>query len=171
MVRRLPVIQTKASEDEAAEQRPPTHWVVITAGLTLTLWVPLALVALSLGRRLAASIVGARGPAELTDVVARASGGARAAVAMAVMLPTLLSFFLACLSAGAIVGRFGGRCGVREAALGTGLGALAAWALAAAGGSLGPWPVAAGTAVVLVAAGGLAGAWGGKLGDRRRPRA
>jgi hypothetical protein len=46
VVRRLPVVQSKAPEDAAAEARPRWHWVLIGAGLVITIWIPLVLVAL-----------------------------------------------------------------------------------------------------------------------------
>ncbi len=45
MPRRLPVIQTPPPEDAEAMARPPWHWVLIGAGFTITLWLPLAYLA------------------------------------------------------------------------------------------------------------------------------
>lgn len=42
MVRRLPVLQTPPSEDAEAQARSPWQWVLIGAGFTITLWLPLA---------------------------------------------------------------------------------------------------------------------------------
>lgn len=151
-MRRLPVLQSKDAEDAAAEARPRWHWIAIGAGFVITLWIPLAMIALAVGRALA--------DAAHDRVVA----------AFAVLLPVLSSLALACLAAGALVGRFGGRAGRREATLSGVLAALAAWLLAFGGGALTPWPVAVATAVVLPALAALFAAWGGRLGVRRRPR-
>ena len=45
-LRRLPVLQTKADEDVAAETRAPWQWVLVGAGLVATAWLPLAVLAL-----------------------------------------------------------------------------------------------------------------------------
>lgn len=67
MVRRLPVLQSKAPEDAAAEARPRWHWVLIGAGFVITIWIPLALIALWVGGAVAVM---------LSLVIACASGGA-----------------------------------------------------------------------------------------------
>jgi hypothetical protein len=139
VVRRLPVIQSKTSDDLVAEARPPWHWVLIGAGFSVTIWLPLSAVALWVSARLPL------GP-----------------------LPILISFALACFAAGGLVGRFGGRSRAREAAAGGLLGATATWSLAALGGALTPWPVAVASLLVL-AAGAVILSWlGGKLGVRLR---
>jgi hypothetical protein len=67
VVRRLPVLQNKSPEDAAAEERPRWHWVLIGAGLVITIWIPLAFVGLWLRS----------GPAVLLSlVIAWFSGGA-----------------------------------------------------------------------------------------------
>ncbi len=55
MPRRLPVIQSSPDE---GEPRPPSHWVAIAAALALALWAPLVLLALPLGRAIAARVAG-----------------------------------------------------------------------------------------------------------------
>lgn len=139
MVRRLPVIQSKATEDEAAETRPAWHWVLIGAGFSLTLWLPLAAVANWASPRLSL------GP-----------------------LPILLSFALACFAAGILVGRFGGRSKAREAALGGLVGAGVTWSLAALGGALSPWPVALASLITLAGCAYVLAWLGGRLGVRSR---
>ena len=101
MVRRLPVVQTPPSEDAEAHARPPWHWVLIGAGFTITLWLPLAtltawlessvLVALSfiIAATLAGVLVGKFG--------LRASLGH---VALAGLLGGAVGFFLAALGGG-----------------------------------------------------------------------
>lgn len=139
MVRRLPVIQSKVSDDLAAEARPPWHWVLIGAGFSVTIWLPLSALAIWVSARLPL------GP-----------------------WPIALSFALACFAAGVLVGRFGGQSGAREAAVGGAVGAAATWCLAALGGALTPWPVAVASLFVL-AVGAVILSWlGGKLGVRLR---
>jgi hypothetical protein len=164
MVRRLPVIQSRSPEDAEAEERPRSHWIAIGAGLMLAFWIPLAMLGIALGKRLSLAILGGAGD----EAVAQATPGQRLAVMFAVVVPVLASFVLAALGAGALVGRFGGRSGSREAAVGGALGALGAWALAALGGSLGPWPVAVSTALVLVVLGAVSGGWGAHWGRQKR---
>jgi tRNA-(ms[2]io[6]A)-hydroxylase len=152
MVRRLPVLQNKASEDEAAEQRPRSHWVAIMAGFVLTFWLPLLMVAQWLGRLLAAW------------------SGTRVGLLVASVLPPLFSFAVAAFTAGALVGRFGGRAGIREAATGALFAALSACAIALVGGALRPWPVLVGSALLLsLVAVGFA-AFGARFGVGKRPR-
>ena len=44
-MRRLPVIQQVEADDQAAAERPRWQWCLIGAGLTATIWVPLAALA------------------------------------------------------------------------------------------------------------------------------
>lgn len=141
MVRRLPVVQSSTSEDDLAATRPSWHWVLIGAGFCLTLFMPLAAVAIWLSARFA---LGAA--------------------------PILVSFALACFAAGVLVGRFGGRSRAGIAALGGLVGALLTWALAALGRALSPWPVAVGALIVLAGCAYVLAWLGGRLGVRIRPR-
>jgi hypothetical protein len=157
MVRRLPVIQ---SPDDEGETRPPSQWVAIAAALTLTLWVPLGMLALALGRAL------------LSRWASDAAGGgaARGAAALMLVVPALASLVAATSITGAVVGRHGGRAGAREAVLGCTLAALGAWLFTVSSGALRPWPVAAVTLGVLGALAALGAALGARAGLRRRPR-
>jgi tRNA-(ms[2]io[6]A)-hydroxylase len=166
MVRRLPVLQNKASEDAEAEQRPRSHWVAIAAGFVLTFWLPLVAVAELVGRFAVKRLVDAEDPAAL----AAASSGRRAALSIALLLPPLVSFALAAFAAGGLVGRFGGRAGVREATTGALIAALAVCLIALLGGALRPWPILVGSVVVLSLIGAIFGAFGGRFGMRKRPR-
>ena len=101
MARRLPVIQTPPSEDADALARPAWKWVLIGAGFTVTLWLPLATLAVWAKSRaliplsfvnaavLAGALVGKFGPrARLAHVgLAGAAGG-------------LVGFLLAALGGG-----------------------------------------------------------------------
>ena len=48
-MRRLPVIQQASSDDQAAAERPRWQWCLIGAGLTATIWAPLAVIAAPFG--------------------------------------------------------------------------------------------------------------------------
>lgn len=162
MVRRLPVVQNRTPEDVEAAERPRSQWVAIGAGLTLSIWIPLALCALPLGRVLTARLAPPGDEA--------AGAGTRALIVLGLAGPQLVAFAIAALSGGALVGRFGGLAKTRDAALGGMLGALSAVTLAALSGALRPWLVAIATALVLGVVGGFFGALGGRFGEVRRPR-
>jgi len=141
MVRRLPVIQSKDSDDALAESRPTWHWILIGAGFAITIWLPLAAVANWAAARLPL------GP-----------------------MPIIVSFALACFAAGILVGRFGGKSKAREAGLGGLVGAAVTWGVAALGGALTPWPLAVASLVVLAACAFILAWLGGRFGVRLRSR-
>jgi hypothetical protein len=153
MVRRLPVLQNQDTDDAAAARRPRWQWVLIGAGLVITLFLPLSWIGVWLG-------------AWLSRAAARGNGGATPIVLG--VLPVALSFLIACGGAGALVGRFGGRAKAREAALAGSLGALIGWGLAALGGSLSPWLVAVVSLAALVTFGAGAAFVGARLTLSRR---
>lgn len=167
MPRRLPVIQTSTAEDDLAASRPRWHWVGIGAGLTLTLWAPLVVVAAPLGVRLSAQVLGRpvddfASPVRLSPRELSIMGALSAA-------PLLVAFALAAFGAGALVGRFGGRAGPPQAALGAALAAtLATGAALAARIGISGISAVAGLAT-LALAGGLGGSLGGSFGFRKRP--
>src|SRR5689334_19666476 len=99
-MRRLPVIQQSAPEDDAAAARPPWHWSLIGGGLATTIWVPLAVLSLPFGAA-----------------------------------PVLVVFGAAAGLSGALVGRFGGRAGPREAAFGGILAAVLVTSIAVLAGA------------------------------------
>jgi len=156
MVRRLPVLQNQDSDDAAAARRPRWQWVLIGAGLVVTLFLPLSWLGVWLGAWLS----------RLASDGASAANGATPIVLG--ILPVALSFLIACGGAGALVGRFGGRAKAREAALSGSLGALIGWGLAALGGSLSPWLVAVVSLAVLVSLGAGAAFVGARLTLARR---
>lgn len=171
MIRRLPVLQNAAPEDEAAANRPRRHWIAIGAGLILCIWLPVSAVVTPLGARLASRLFDVRADPELAGV-ARGKSGAEDAWIVALMAgPPAVTFALSCVAGGMLVGRFGGDAGGREAVL-AGLGAgMIAWLLALLGGSLSPWPVALGALVALGLSGAVLGGIGGRMGKRlRKPR-
>jgi len=152
MVRRLPVLQNQDTDDAAAARRPRWQWVLIGAGLVITLFLPLSWLGVWLGAWLSRAWPGASGATPIVLGVA----------------PVALSFLIACAGAGALVGRFGGKAKAREAALSGSLGALIGWGLAALGGSLSPWLLAVVSLAVLVISGAGAAFVGARLTLARR---
>src|SRR3954469_24188774 len=63
MVRRLPVLQNQDTDDAAAARRPRWQWVLIGAGLVITLFLPLSWIGVWLG-------------AWLSGAASRGAGGA-----------------------------------------------------------------------------------------------
>jgi hypothetical protein len=156
MVRRLPVLQNQDTDDAAAARRPRWQWVLVGAGLVITLFLPLSWLGVWLG-------------AWLSHAAARGASGVSGAIPIVLgVLPVALSFLIACGGAGALVGRFGGQAKAREAALSGSLGALIGWGLAALGGSLSPWRVAVVSLAVLVIFGAGAAFVGARLTLPRR---
>jgi hypothetical protein len=115
-IRRLPVIQAPSGDDAEAASRPAWHWVLIGSGFVVTLFLPLALLALAVARSSFAARWGT-----LPTLTGAAAGG---------------SLALASALAGYLVARFGFR-GARTAALAGGLGALELWGLVLLGGGFG----------------------------------
>jgi len=107
--RRLTVIQEPTGEDAVAASRPSWHWVVIGSGMLVSMFLPLALGALALGR---------------IGFVVRALGPVRAAG-----LAAGLAFALAAARAGYLLARFGPRTQRRHAAYAGLLGAAELWGL------------------------------------------
>ena len=164
-VRRLPVLQEAEASDDG---RPPWHWTLIGTLFALSIWVPLAMLSSWIAGRAVHSIIGEGPPTTIADQLATAALTTRVLLWLAVTAVPILSFAIACVAAGALVGRFGGRAGAKEAALGTALAALvgalisvvqAGWAFSLVG------------LLVLLPVGAGAGWVGGRLGWRRRPLA
>ena len=165
MVRRLPVLQSSSSEDAA--QRPPWHYMIIGAGFTVTLWLPLAVVAMWVGSRLAFWVFEVPNEAALPAAVATASVAQKSWAAALQALPLMLSFFLACFGSAVLVGRFGGKAGVREALVGNLIGSAVVLGLAALAGEV-PLGVALAAGIFLAASSALAGWTGARVGKRLR---
>jgi hypothetical protein len=164
MVRRLPVLQSSDVDD----RRPSWHWLLIGAGFTITLWLPLAMLALWVGPRLALELFDVPDGQSLEQVLAAASSARQRLAAVVQALPLLLSFFLACFASATLVGRFGGAAGRREATLANLVGSGMVLCLAAASGGL-TLPVGLGAGGFL-ALSSLIGGWGGaRVGKRLRP--
>lgn len=128
--RKLPVLRETAGDERP---RPPWRWVVAGVVLTLSLFAPAAIAAAAMGRRASAYLA----PGATADEAARAlAPGASpsrflAWIVVAAALP-LFGFALASGVAGAVIGRFGGKAGVREATASGALSAVVLVALAAA---------------------------------------
>jgi hypothetical protein len=140
--RRLPVIQEPTGEDAEAAARPAWHWVLIGAGMLVSMFMPLALAALALGR---------------IGVVVRGLGAVMAAgVAASVALG------LAAALAGYLMARFGPRTEGRHSAFAGLAGATALWALVLLSGGFQTAFLAVSTLFVLCAVGATfcaLGAW------------
>jgi hypothetical protein len=164
-IRRLPVLQEAATPDDG---RPPWHWTLIGTLFALSIWVPLAMLSSWIAGRAVHRLVG-DGPLDaLADHLGTAAGATRAGLWFAVTAVPILSFAVACVASGALVGRFGNRAAAKEAALGA--------ALAAAMGALlsviqAGWVFSLVALLVLAPVGAAAGWLGGRLGWKRRPLA
>ena len=140
--RRLPVIQEPTGEDAEAAARPAWHWVLIGSGMLVSMFMPLALAALALGR---------------AGVVVRWLGAVMAA-GMAAGVALALSAVLA----GYLMARFGSRTQRRHAAFAGLAGAAALWALVLLAGGFQAAFLAVSTLFVLSAVGATfcaLGAW------------
>jgi len=138
--RRLPVLKNEDVADEADLERPPWHWSAIGAVAIFVLWWPLTF------------LTGALDQPMLGDVAAAAVN--------------LLGFVLAAFGGGAIVGRFGGKAGLKEATVAGVAPAVILCVMVALQGT--PLGLSAVLLVVLVAAGAGASRAGGWLGLRKR---
>lgn len=161
--RRLPILQRETSADEPPEEdRPPWHWVGFAVVATFLVWLPLSALAGKLG-----SVLIARAEADLpvprTGPVPLPAGTQISLAAL-----QLVGFLIAAFAGGLLVGRFGGKAGPREGAVGGFIAALLACALAAvsthgAGGAI--WAL---LFVILGTLGSLAGWLGARFGQTRR---
>jgi tRNA-(ms[2]io[6]A)-hydroxylase len=159
----LPVLQN-ASPDE---ERPAWHWVPIGLAFMVSIWAPLAMLASWISAHWVRRILGDLPADELGLRLADADGAARFSVGFAVTGLPVVAFAVACSAGGALVGRFGGRAGAREAALGGALTSAAGAGLTLLQG--GAWAALAGL-LVLAPVGTLAAWLGGRLGWRLRAR-
>ena len=134
----------------------------------LSIWVPLAMLSSWIAGKAVHRLVGEGAGDAVAEQLAAATGMTRVGLWFAVTAVPVLSFAVASLAAGALVGRFGNRAGAKEAALGA--------ALAAAVGALlsilqAGWAFSLVGLVVLAPVGAGAGWLGGRLGWNRRPLA
>jgi hypothetical protein len=154
--RRLPVIQEPTGEDAEAAARPAWHWVLISSGMLVTMFMPLALAALALAR--SGPVVGWLG----------ALGAAGVAVGV--------TFAVSSAIAGYLMARFGPRARRRHAAFAGVAGAAELWVLVLLSGGFQPASVGAYTLLMLSAVGAAfctLGAWlrsRNKSGHKARPK-
>lgn len=151
-MRRLPVIQTPASEDAPALERSGSAWLLIGAAFTVVSFLPLSLVALWLGGRMA-----------------RAFAASQSAALLWAAAPVVLAYAIAAGGAGVMIGRFGLRAG---RAIAAGAGALAGTCLVLFSLWKGQssWPLALGAACVFIGGGAVFTLLGARIGKKRRPR-
>jgi tRNA-(ms[2]io[6]A)-hydroxylase len=157
------MIQEPAGPDDG---RPAWHWTLIGALFALSIWVPLAMLSGWVAGKTVQRLVGDVGPDTLGEKLANSLPPTRVGLWLAVTGVPILTFALACIAAGALVGRFGTRAGAKEAALGGVIAALAGslFSVAQAG-----WGYALAGLLVLLPVGGGAGFLGGRVGWGRRP--
>jgi hypothetical protein len=159
--RRLPVLQNAPADEE----RPGRHWIAIGALFIFAIWAPLAMVSSWVSERLVHHFLGELPPTEFSLRLADASEGDRFWLWFALTATPVLAYALACGASGALVGRFGGKAGPREAAAGGALSSIAAAVLMLLHASA---DVSAASLVVLVPV-GVGAAWlGGTIGKKRR---
>jgi hypothetical protein len=140
--RRLPVIQEPAGEDAEAAARPAWQWVLIGSGLLVTMWTPLAFVAMPLAQRFGGGSL----PASLAAV----------------------TFALSGLAAGYLVGRFGLRARTKHVVLSGFLAAAEIWLLALMGGAISSLLVGVSVFLPLAVLGGGSSALGSWLFRRKK---
>jgi hypothetical protein len=164
VVRRLPVLQNASPDDADAVARPPWRWVLLGAGLAVTLWAALAALLVPLGASVAARLTS--GSAVRDSAL---PGHAPSGAVLGAMAGTALVALVVAVGASAfLVVRFGPDALPRRgAAVGAVTGSVA-WSVAAALGSLGPPLAALATLAVLLIAGTLSGALAGRIARRSR---
>ena len=174
MARHLPIVNQKPAPapgtvdaPDEGDDRPPWHWSGIGAALVFVLWLPLAMVGQWLSQLALSLLLPADQEGDMSAFLRSASATLRAEVRVATVLPHALMFALAAVAGGALVGRFGGQAGVREASVAGLSAATVAWLLTALSvGLSGTWILWFPAAVI-----GFSCAWlGGRLGFRKRPR-
>ena len=161
-IRRLPVLQSASTADD---DRPAWHWVVIGFLFAFSIWAPLAMLASWGGGQIVRRILGDLPADELGLELAQASSVDRFWLWFGLTGAPIVAYTFSCWAAGALVGRFGGKAGPKEAAVAGGLAALAG-----AGLTLFRASAATSTASLLILVPlGVGGAWlGGRMGWRLR---
>ena len=152
--RHLPLLPKAEVADESDMERPPWHWSAIGTVAIFVIWLPLTFLTAVLGRRL------------LGDAAEPAAASLAARFGLAAL--NLLVFALASFGGGALVGRFGGKAGLKEATVAGFATAAIAWATIAAQGVT--LMLAAAMLAVLITIGAGAARVGGFVGlKQRRP--
>ncbi|MGC4090369.1 MAG: hypothetical protein QM756_21320 [Polyangiaceae bacterium] len=145
------MIQTPPSEDAEAQQRSHLQWIFIGALFSVVSFLPMSLIGLWLGGRLARRFTSSQETALL-----------------AATAPVLLAYAIAALGAGAVIGRFGLRARSWTAPAAGALGGTLLLGTSMAKG-VGPWPLLLAAALVFVVGGALWSTFGARLGRTRRP--
>ncbi len=117
---------------------------MISAAITFFLWLPLTMLATVVSRALLARLLPAGSPLDVQQALAQAPAGLQWTVRLALLGPALLGTVVASASSGALVGRFGGRAGPKEALVGAVGVSCLAWVLTLFQGS------GAGSVVILL---------------------
>lgn len=143
---------------EEDQDRPPWQWSIIGAVAVFLAWLPLA----ALLNTLVARALRSAAPPDSADISAAATPLARAVI----MGANAFCFAIAALGGGYLVGRFGGRAGVRQAMTSGLVAAVVAWLLAAAQSPEKSPLVWIPLVLLLAGLGGGAAYLGGRLGRR-----
>ena len=160
-----------ASED-AAEERPPWHWIGFGTIVTFALWLPLSYLAEAVRHHVFVTRFGPSPSREEVDLAfAAMTGMERFRWTTMQTLPHVIAFALGAFAGGLLVGRFGTGSSPRQnqqiAAASGVVTALVAvgvsWRVLAEGG----WGAVVSMVVPLVLAVGFAW-WGGRVGTRKR---
>lgn len=159
--RRLPVLSNDPPPEapEGEEERPPWHWAGFGVVAIFAGWLPLSYIGGAISKQLMAEVT--------TEALAQAGAAERAKLMLMIALPTIVGLAIAAFGGGFIVGRFGTGPGARVGAVAGGVTAIIAIALART--LLTPTVLVISLLIVGVIAAGFA-AWGGRVGERRRPR-
>src|SRR5690606_3883642 len=132
-------------------------------GFTVSLWLPLAMLGLWLGSRLALGVFDVEDSEALAGALHTASESEKLWAALLQALPLVVSFFVACLVSAMLVGRFGGNAGPRQASLGSLVGSAVVLLLAAAAGGF-SWVLALASLSAMVVCASAGGWLGGRFG-------
>jgi tRNA-(ms[2]io[6]A)-hydroxylase len=161
MPRRLPVLQNAPPEEE----RPAWQWAVIGVLFIFSIWAPLAMLASWGAAQVSHRILGELPPDELSLRLADASASDRFWLWFVLTVAPIVAYALACWASGAMVGRFGGKAGPREAAVAGLVAALVGAALTLVRAS----PAASAASLLVLVPVGVGAAWlGGAFGKKRR---
>ncbi len=160
--RKLPMIQSRP--DDAAPDRPRSHWIGFGLVAIFTLWVPLAALAESIKRHAIVSYLGDRsGEGQIELAVASLSDRDHSRLTAVIVIVPMLALAFASLGGGYLVGRYGGEAGIREGALAGAAAAFVAVIFAWIGAGLAWAPL---LSIVIAAP---FGALGARVGLKARP--
>src|ERR1700690_709869 len=152
----LPVLGSSRPKDSVAHS--PWVWVLAGSIVIISVWVPLALIALLLGRKIAAHWLAANTSLSMQSPI----------VVFPAAALVMLSFAGACALGGAVVGRFAEHPRRWDAVLAAALGTLIVLFFAALGHALRPPLAGVFIALSLLLIACPTAALGGRWGRRRR---